>query len=116
MNELEFRQLRLKNILRNSEVFSPCNNWTLMEWGCAMAGEAGELCNILKKIKRMGENTNTAKDPQSIQEAKTMAGKEMADIIIYLDLIAEKMGVDLGQAVQDKFNEVSERMEATIFI
>jgi NTP pyrophosphatase (non-canonical NTP hydrolase) len=34
---------------------------------------------------------------------------EIADTFIYLDLLATYYGIDLEQAVIDKFNEVSER-------
>jgi hypothetical protein len=35
---------------------------------------------------------------------------ELADVATYLDLLAEVLGVDLGRAVAEKFNEVSERV------
>jgi NTP pyrophosphatase (non-canonical NTP hydrolase) len=35
---------------------------------------------------------------------------ELADVVTYLDLLAAVLGVDLGQAVADKFNEVSIRV------
>lgn len=37
---------------------------------------------------------------------------ELADVIIYADLIAARLGIDLGDAVRRKFNEVSELREA----
>lgn len=35
---------------------------------------------------------------------------ELADVLTYLDLLAEVLGVDLGRAAVEKFNEVSERV------
>lgn len=111
-SEITFAKLRKVNTIRNDEVFNPCNNWSLMEWACAMAGEAGEVCGAIKKMRRMEEGTNSAKDPNDLNVYKRKVADEMADVIIYLDLMASKMDIDLGQAVVDKFNEVSDRMNA----
>lgn len=35
---------------------------------------------------------------------------EIADVFTYLDLLAASLGVDLGRAAVEKFNEVSERV------
>ena len=36
-------------------------------------------------------------------------GQELADVVIYCDLMAQAAGLDLSTCVQAKFNEVSER-------
>lgn len=79
------------------------DGWNEAEWGNAIAGEVGELCNVLKKFIRQAENDP---DPDTL---RTMAGKELADVVIYADLIAARLHVDLGDEVRAKFNEVSER-------
>jgi hypothetical protein len=38
-----------------------------------------------------------------------MIAKEAADVAIYLDLFCEAHGIDLGAAIEAKFNEVSRR-------
>lgn len=113
---LDFDLLRTANTARNDEVFNPCNSWTMMEWACAMAGEAGEVCGAIKKMRRMEEGTNSAKDPVDMSVYLDHVAKEMADVIIYLDLMASKMGINLGEAVRDKFNEVSARMGASVIL
>lgn len=100
--------------MRCEQVFHPLYHWTPTDWACAMAGEAGEVCNAVKKLRRHEDGTNTAKDPQTVDELKTAVGKELADTIIYADLLAARLGVDLAQAVKDKFNEVSERMNSPL--
>jgi NTP pyrophosphatase (non-canonical NTP hydrolase) len=70
-------------------------NWNLAEWGCALAGEVGELCNLLKKYRR-GEDV-----PESA------LADEIADVALYLDLVALHAGIDLGEAVRAKFNKDS---------
>jgi hypothetical protein len=69
----------------------------LTDWACALAGETGEACNLIKKLRR-----GDAIDTEDI-------GKELADVVIYADLLAARLGIDLGEAVVQKFNEVSDR-------
>lgn len=106
--------LRDANVRRCVAVFHPLDAWTTGEWACAMAGEAGEACNVAKKIKRLATNTNTKKDPQTLDECRKLMCKELADTIIYADLLAASLDIDLAQAVVDKFNEVSDRMKCSI--
>jgi NTP pyrophosphatase (non-canonical NTP hydrolase) len=72
-----------------------------------MAGECGEVCDAVKKLRRLADGTNTAKDPQTEHEAIDVIADELADLVIYADLLAARLGIDLGQSVQDKFNAVS---------
>lgn len=92
---LTFDLLRQANIKRSEEKVFPSQNWTLAQWACAMAGEAGEACNVVKKTFRGDEI------------AKDALAKELADVIIYADLLAKAADINLGEAVIDKFNEVS---------
>ena len=41
---------------------------------------------------------------------------EIADVVIYADLLAARLGVNLEAAVQRKFNEVSQRVGSSIRI
>ena len=106
--------LRMMNVQRCEEVFHPLNDWTPTDWACAIAGEAGEVCNAVKKLRRLADGTNTAKDPQTESEAIKAIGAELADTIIYCDLLAARLGLDLSVEVQAKFNEVSRRMNSTV--
>lgn len=83
------------------------SDWSLAEWMNAVAGELGEAANIIKKIRR-GDLT--------LQEARPMLAKEFADIVTYLDITAAQAGVDLGNATREKFNEVSNRVGADVFL
>ncbi len=104
---LGFDVLRSYNLLRNDKCFGPLDLWSETDWGCALAGEVGELCNILKKRLR-----GDADDTLSTEAA----GKELADVVIYADLLATRMGLRLGDLVQQKFNEVSDRIGTDIKI
>ena len=107
MTSLTFAGLREANVTRCEDVFHPLMFWSLPEWACAMAGEAGEACNVVKKMNR-GD-----------YDGKTLLGQadlaaELADVVIYLDLLAARAGIDLGEAVREKFNIVSERRGSKI--
>ena len=70
-------------------------------------GELGEYANIRKKFER-GDITE--------EEFQVEAAKELADVQIYLDILAFRLGIDLGSAVKRKFNEVSKRVGSPILI
>src|SRR5215813_3811246 len=74
------------------------SDWSIAEWTNAMAGEAGEACNVAKKIRR-GDYDN---DPEL---AKRLLLSEIADVVIYADLICQQLHASLGDAVQQTFNE-----------
>ncbi|NIR37277.1 MAG: hypothetical protein GWN07_15240 [Actinobacteria bacterium] len=88
--------------------FPDDNEWTVADWSNALCGEAGELANVVKKLRRYECGLRGPLDP-SEDELRAMAGAEIADVYLYLDLLAVKLGVDLPAAVVAKFNRVSER-------
>jgi len=100
--ELKFSVLRRANMERQETAFHPLGAWSPTDWAAAMAGECGEVCNLIKKSRR-GE-----------QVAAQAIGEELADLVIYTDLLAARLGIDLGSAVRRKFNVVSERRGSCI--
>lgn len=108
MSDLTFDQLRDANVRRLPQFKNrrgePAHSqpdgsdWSLPEWGNALAGEVGELANLLKKVRR-GDIT--------LDEALPEISKELADVLTYL---AFRCGIDLGMAAIAKFNEVSARI------
>jgi NTP pyrophosphatase (non-canonical NTP hydrolase) len=99
---LDFTVLRWANVTRCEVAFHPLEDWSPTDWMTAVAGEVGEAANYIKKMRR-GEPIAT--------EA---IAKELADAVIYIDLLAARLGIDLGDAVVDKFNEVSDRVSSSI--
>ena len=110
MHSLTFGQLREATRLRGQEVFAHTLDWTATDFGTALAGEIGEACNILKKLRR-GELTQ-----DESRDAVFQLAHELADAVTYIDLLAQKYGVDLGQAVAEKFNVVSRRRHSTVYL
>lgn len=127
MSKLTFNALRIANKARlpqfknklggyaHSEIDG--SDWTPSQWLQAVVGEVGEYANIRKKFER---------GDISFEEYKTAAKKELADIATYLDILAARCldvpgaidddGIDLGEAIREKFNEVSDRVGSTVFI
>ena len=109
--ELTFTRLRKANVARCEEVFHPITAWSLTDWATAAAGELGEACNVIKKMRRFeGSHNDPARniDPESA-EGKLMLGHEIAEVVIHQDLLAARAGIDLAGAVQEKFDLVSRR-------
>lgn len=101
-------QLREKNASRGKRWHpSGLVSWSLSDWFTAMAGEVGELGNIVKKLNRARDGLKGNKETP--EQLRVMLGKEVADILIYLDLFCQVAGIDLVAATCEKFNEVSER-------
>jgi NTP pyrophosphatase (non-canonical NTP hydrolase) len=83
------------------------SDWSPAQWLQAVVGELGEFANLQKKVER-GDLT--------VEEAKPMLAKEIADVATYLDILAFRLGIDLGEAVRLKFNEVSKRVGSSVRI
>ncbi len=115
---LDLRALREANVKRCEQSFGSCRDWSPADWSNAMAGEAGELlelmlpllvrtnsiCNLTKKVQRG--------DQVSLDEI----GKEIADVVIYADLLSHRLGIDLSDAVRKKFDEVSARVGSDVLL
>lgn len=86
----------------------PDDGWTGADWSNAVAGEVGELCNVVKKLRRDDMGTKGTQDP-SRPQLMAMLADEMADVFLYLDLLSEFYDIDLPRAIIRKFNSVSER-------
>ena len=96
--DIGLREFRHINVARCEDSFAPLNSWSPTDYGCALAGETGEACNLLKKQLRDGV------------EIKDALSDELADAFTYLDLLAARMGIDLAKAVVHKFNKISKKV------
>ena len=73
--------------------------------GLELAGEAGELCNLLKKAVRVQRGIKGTYEQHAELSAKIE--DEAADVVICLDLICMDLGIDLSLVVARKFNATS---------
>lgn len=86
------------NVTRSNTSFNhPLDAWSPAEWGCALAGEVGELCNLLKKLKRGDDPAPT----------KAQLEEELGGSFVYLDLLAQRLGINLFEAARKEFDRVS---------
>jgi NTP pyrophosphatase (non-canonical NTP hydrolase) len=119
---LTFDELRKANVERCEQSFHPVNEWSPSDWANAMAGEVGEVCNLVKKLRRLGatpESIPHADSPSGqliLSRARVDIGRELADVVIYADLLAARLGISLEGAVTQKFNEVSDRVGSKVLI
>ena len=81
-------------------------SWSPSDWLTAVTGELGELASLLKMRNRERDGLPGNK----FSPTQKQIADELADVLTYLDLLAEVLGVDLGRAAVEKFNEVSERV------
>lgn len=104
---LTFNAFRAANVARCLK-WHPAGieSWSPSDWLTAVTGELGELASLLKMRNRERDSLPGNKfSPTDKQVAD-----ELADVLTYLDLLAAALGVDLGRATVEKFNEVSERV------
>jgi len=73
---MNFWDLAKANRIRCDRSFHPLNDWSPSDWSNAMAGECGEVCNLTKKLRR------------SEDVPIERIGQEIADTVIYADLLA----------------------------
>lgn len=113
MDKLTFAQLREANVLRlplfrnRRGQIADSRNWTASQWLQALVGELGEYANLRKKYERGDMGTD---------EFQKEAADELADVQIYLDLLAWCLHINLGDATISKFNRVSERVGCKVQI
>lgn len=117
MKSLSFETLRAANVarlplFRNSKgdvAHSMPNrsDWSHSDWLEAIVGEIGEYANMSKKYRR-GDIT--------AEQFFDYARKELADVATYLDILAYRLGINLGDAIREKFNHVSHRVGVAVYI
>lgn len=107
---LSFQDLRSANVARAFER-NPLgvHVWTATQWALGMFGECGEACNVIKKFNRI-ESGDPATLPSEEFALTRALAEEIADIVIYADLLAQRAGIDLGEAVTKKFNKTSAKV------
>lgn len=76
----------------------------LLGLSSALIAAGGRASNIIKKLERERMGIRGSRS------SKENLAKELADVIICIDLIASNLKIDLAKAVREKFNESSEKM------
>lgn len=107
---MTLNELREANISRCSR-WHPKGiiSWSLSDWGVAAAGEMGETLNIIKKLNR--ERDSITGNAVTEEELRKALADEIADTVIYLDILAESQGINLEKSIVSKFNRTSEKVK-----
>ena len=116
MSPLSFKDLRAVNVPRCEEVFHKLDDWSPTDWATAMAGECGEACNEIKKLRCLDGSDSNPYFPEGRKAITERIAIELADLVICTDLLAARLEIDLGEAVADKFNRVSLKLGSTYFL
>jgi NTP pyrophosphatase (non-canonical NTP hydrolase) len=111
MPDLSLGELRKTNLLRAARWHPEgLDEWSVNDWLAAFGGEAGEALNAGKKHRRiLGGLQQHGKVPLTLQEAEEQIMEELADTVIYADLVASRLGRSLSEAIVCKFNAISVR-------
>lgn len=114
--DVEFwRRLRTANEKRMPHFKMTLLDWTPLEWAAAAAGEMGELQGVLVKMKRSQEvNSASAGTDVTHADLRARAQAEWADIIIYMDILAWRLGIEPIAAVRETFDKKSEALGSAV--
>ncbi len=88
------------------------DSWSLSDWFTAALGELGEAANVAKKLNRVRDGIPGNKETEL--ELREKLARELADTFIYLDLLAQAAGIDMGAAVAEAFNAKSKQLGCPI--
>jgi dCTP diphosphatase len=70
----------------------------------ALVGEVGELAELFQWLPAADARNLAQSEP-----LKTRAGEEMADVLLYLILLADVLGIDLAAATHAKMDDSERR-------
>jgi NTP pyrophosphatase (non-canonical NTP hydrolase) len=105
---LTFDELRKNNVARCEYHYHSVSDWTPTEWLMCVTGELGEVAHAMKELRRLRDS-----DDGDIDAHKQNLKDEIADVAIYLDLLASSMGIDMEDAIRKKFNRTSAKIGAS---
>lgn len=80
-------------------------DWTASDWMTATLGELGEAANIVKKLNRYRDNIPGNKQTRDALVVELR--KELGDVFVYLDLMAQSLGFRIEDAATEVFNAKS---------
>lgn len=83
-------------------------DWSLSDWFTAVVGELGEAANIAKKLNRVRDGVPG--NDKTEDELRKNLRSEIADVFIYLDLLAQSQGISLVDAVVETFDAKSQKI------
>lgn len=114
-----FTEFATANLTRCMAMFHDLASLPTEWWTNAMAGECGEACNVAKKMSRIrlgaGMTWNKTQD-QDMDALREKLKREIGDVVIYADLLAQREGLTLEECVRTSFNEKSIEIGSTVML
>lgn len=109
-DETVFKRMQETSAARSERWMAGSVGFTVLERAAELAGEAGELVNVVKKIRReqVGVVGNTPADYGALLYDK--AEREAGDVFITLLNLANDLGLDLLQGIKNAFNDKSKQL------
>lgn len=95
----EFSARNLRRCIAPDGFNHALSSWSLDDWLLAAAGELGEAMNVAKKLNRVRDKIPGNKETP--QQLERMLVDELADCVIYLDLVAHSEGLSLIKAAEE---------------
>lgn len=92
---------------RSKECFPQCKSWSDSDWMLELIGEAGEACNVVKKMNRKLGDYNLLRDKLA---------EELSDVLICTLLNAARHRINLEIQMPVKFNLDSVKLGTSIRI
>jgi NTP pyrophosphatase (non-canonical NTP hydrolase) len=83
-------------------------DWSLSDWITATLGELGEAANVVKKLNRIRDDIPG--NEESVDQLWPMLADELADTMIYLDLLIQAAGFDPDLIRDEKFARTSAKI------
>lgn len=88
-------------------------SWSLSDWMAAVAGEVGEAANVVKKLNRIRDGIPGNRPDETKDALEHALCDELADVYIYLDLLAQRIGLNLLGHAEVKFQRTSRKIGYT---
>lgn len=110
MTKQVFKNLHEANVARDLVWNDTGQKLPLSFRGCELAGEAGEACNVIKKLEREALGIRGSRDTQE------HLVEELCDVIICAYLIGMDIGINLDEEVAKKFNATSLKYGLPVFM
>ena len=84
-------------------------DWTPADYATALAGDCGLVCREIRRMRGLAAIPEdvSAVDSTKYKVHKMAITEQLAELVIFADLLATRFGIDLGDAVHRHFNKVS---------
>lgn len=89
----------------------PLSAWSASDWMTALMGEVGEAANVVKKLNRCRDAARGLCRPDANgateDELRVQLRKELGDVFVYLDLLAQALDFHIEDAAVEVFDAKS---------